>query len=289
MKRIAALALPVALMAALTLASGGCSNKESAPTPAATSSPISTDAPAPAQDSSAGSTASTSAASDIAIPEQVSETEGSAASSSAGSTSASLALKMTETPAEPASKWKEGVNYTRLSPVQPTSAPPGQIEVMEVFWYGCPHCYALDPYLETWRKNKAANISFVRVPVMWSPGHKAHARVFYTAELLGKLDTLHSVIFDEMQVRNNPMNSNTLIEQFFLSQGISKADFQKAYSSFAVESSLSRAEAIGVRYKVDSVPMIIINGKYVTDVGKAGGHTQLISLINDLAQRETAN
>jgi thiol:disulfide interchange protein DsbA len=204
-----------------------------------------------------------------------------------GTDTTALALKISEPPATVASRWQEGIHYTRLVPTQPTTATPGQVEVAEVFWYGCSHCSALDPYLETWRKQaKASYVSFVRIPVMWGSVHQTHARLFYTAELLGKLDTLHPAIFREIQVNKNSLLSAEQIESFFTSNSVSQADFQKAFSSFAVESSLKRAETLGIRYKVESVPLIIINGKYVTDVGKAGSQQQLIDLINELATRE---
>ncbi len=217
--------------------------------------------------------------------EQITET-GSAESVEPATNAQPLALRIAEVKPEPVSAWKEGVHYVRLLPTQPTSAMPGQVEVAEVFWYGCPHCYALDPLLENWRKTKPAFISFVRIPVMWGTVHRTHARVFYTAEALGKLDELHGAIFDEIHKRNNPLTSVDRIQAFFTSQSVSDADFQKAFSSMAIESSLKRAEALGLRYKVESVPLIIINGKYVTDVGRAGGQAQLISLINELASRE---
>lgn len=270
------LALWILALVALSACSG---TDAPAPNPPPASSSSLAGDPVPASNASSSASA---AAPLEAAPEAISET---GASSSVGN---SLALKMSQQPPEPASRWQEGVHYERLSPVQPTNAPPGQVEVLEVFWYGCPHCYALDPYLESWRKNgKAANVVFTRVPVMWSPGHQGHARVFYTAEQLGRLETLHGAIFREMQVNNNQLNSTTLIEQFFVNQGVSKADFQKAFASFAVESALGRAQTLGVRYKVSSVPLIIINGKYLSDVGRAGGHQQLLALINDLAARET--
>lgn len=220
--------------------------------------------------------------------EQVTET-GAAEATDATPASQPLALKIVDTPAEPTSQWKEGVNYTRLVPAQPTSATPGQVEVTEVFWYGCPHCYALDSYLENWRKNgKAAYVNFVRIPVMWGAVHRTHARVFYTAEMLGKLDELHTAIFQEIHQKNDPLTTADRIESFFTSHGVTQADFQKAFSSLAIEASLKRAENLGLRYKVESVPLIIINGKYVTDVGKAGSPQQLLNLINDLASRERA-
>jgi thiol:disulfide interchange protein DsbA len=222
----------------------------------------------------------------VSAAEQVTETGGSESVESSSSAQP-LALRIAELKPEPPSQWKEGTHYNRLIPVQPTNAAPGQIEVTEMFWYGCPHCFALDPYLESWRKAGRANyISFVRVPVMWGAVHRTHARVYYAADMLGKLEALHPLIFQEIHQNNDPLTEPDQIEKFFISHGVAQADFQKVFSSFAVETSLKRAETLGLRYKVDSVPLIVINGKYVTDVGRAGSPQQLIALINELASRE---
>src|SRR6185312_2538796 len=91
------------------------------------------------------------------------------------------------------SEWKPGTQYDVISPAQPTTVPPGKVEVLEVFWLGCPHCYALEPYIQQWLKNKPAYVEFVRVPVMWGPVHRAHARLFYTLEALGRDDLVEKV------------------------------------------------------------------------------------------------
>src|ERR1700723_1244232 len=104
-----------------------------------------------------------------------------------------------------ATQWQEGVNYKRLLPAQPTEVPAGQVEVLEFFWYACPHCYAIDPAVEAWLKTKAAYINFSRVPVMWNEGHRSLARLFYTLQTLGKLDQLHSDVFKEIHVHGNPL------------------------------------------------------------------------------------
>ena len=101
--------------------------------------------------------------------------------------------------------WQEGVNYTRMVPAQPTSVPPGQVEVLEFFWYGCPHCYALDPKVESWRKSKPAYITFSRVPVMWMEGHRSTARLYYALEDMGKIEQLHSKVFEEIHVNGDPL------------------------------------------------------------------------------------
>lgn len=225
-----------------------------------------------------------------ATPEPVSELDNdleSVENTPAATVAQPLALRIAESQPAPSSQFKEGVHYVRLVPGQPTSAGANQVEITEAFWYGCPHCYALDPFLESWRKQgKPSYVNFVRIPVIWNERTRIHARVFYTAELLGKLDELHSAIFDEIHVNKNPLNTPEGIAAFFTAHGVNKDAFDKAFSSFAVEESLKKAATLNERYRVDSVPTIIINGKYVTDVGHAGGQKELIALINELALRE---
>src|SRR5690242_18196246 len=107
----------------------------------------------------------------------------------------------------PAGQWKPGVNYVPLVPAQPTSVAPGKVEVVEVFWFACPHCYALEPFIQNWLKNKPDYIEFVRVPVMWGPVHRAHARLFYILESLGRKD-LESKVFDTIHKEQNMLVGN---------------------------------------------------------------------------------
>ncbi|MGH8252505.1 MAG: thiol:disulfide interchange protein DsbA/DsbL [Steroidobacteraceae bacterium] len=193
----------------------------------------------------------------------------------------------------PAGKWVAGTNYKPLMPAQPTDVPPGKVEVLEVFWYACPHCYALEPFLTAWLKHKPPYIEFRRVPVTWQPVHQAHARLFYALEALGKESALHADIFNEMHERKNYMfaqgnDAETLSAQtaFVKAHGISAADFTSAYNSFTVQTDLSKADDLVHRYHVDGVPLIIINGKYVSDVNMAGSPADLISIIDDLAASE---
>jgi protein dithiol oxidoreductase (disulfide-forming) len=135
-------------------------------------------------------------------------------------------------------------------------------------------------------KGKPANVEFVRVPAMWNDTLRMHARVFYTAELLGKLEQLHTPIFREIHVNNNPLNSVEKVTAFFRENGVSTDEFQKAFSSFAVEAKLQRADVLNRRYRIESVPTLVVNGKYKTDVGMAGGEPQLYQLIGELAKSE---
>ena len=184
--------------------------------------------------------------------------------------------------------FSEGVHYKALTPAQPTNVGPGKIEVVEVFWYACGHCFLIEPSLENWaRKEKPANVELVRVPAMWNDLLKTHARVFYTAELLGKLPALHGEIYREINVRGNRLDTPAKIEAFFTSKGVSKQDFQKAFSSFAVETKLARAADLNKRYRITSTPTVVVNGRYVTDVQMAGSEAALFNVVNDLAARET--
>ena len=191
----------------------------------------------------------------------------------------------------PLAKWKAGTNYTVLEAAQPTSAAAGRIEVDEVFWYGCPHCYALDPTLENWKASKAPYIDFVRVPVMWGPMHRQHAKLYYTILALGRPD-LHTKIFDAIHRDNLQLTApddetaRALQWAFLRDNGVSEKDFNAAYDSMTVAANLKRAQDFTYRYSVSGVPLIVVNGKYTTDVGQAGGPTQLIALINDLAASE---
>ena len=180
----------------------------------------------------------------------------------------------------------EGKEYKLLKPAQPSEAAPGKVGVTEVFWYACGHCYLLEPTLEAWnQKGRAPYVQLIRLPATWNPVVKMHARVFYTIELLGK-PKLHDEVFREINVKGNRLDTPEKIEAFFVAHGVSKADFQKAFSSFAVESKVLHAEDLNKRYKITGTPAIVVNGKYITDVGMAGGEDQLFQVVNQLAARE---
>jgi len=180
----------------------------------------------------------------------------------------------------------EGVTYKTLKPAVPTNVAPGKVEVVEVFWYACGHCYLLEPKLEAWeKKGKPANVELIRMPAVWNEVLKTHARLFYTIEILGRPE-LNSEAFREINVRGNRLDTLDKIEAFFTARGVSKADFQKAFSGFAVESKLARAVDLNKRYRITSTPTVVVNGKYVTDAGMAGGEDKLFQVINALAARE---
>lgn len=195
------------------------------------------------------------------------------------------------------SLWKEGENFTVFPVAQPVSTPPGSVEIVEVFWYGCAHCYALEPQLEAWERSKPAWQQLKRLPVIWNEVTREDARLYFTIEGLGLIDKLHPEVFRELHVRARPLTvvANNRVDtaateaaarKFLLSHGVSAEDFGRFYRSFSIENKLRQAENMSRRYMLDHTPMIIVQGKYVTDISMAGGPDKLFQLINDLATRE---
>jgi len=184
-------------------------------------------------------------------------------------------------------RFKEGTHYQKIVPAQPTSVTPDKVEVLEVFWYGCGNCFALDPAIDSWRaKFKPVYVEFVRVPAMSNEAQRLQARVFYTAEMLGKQEELHALIFREINVKGNPFDSVEKIGAFFREHGVSTDDFQQAFSSVAVETRLQGADFLNRRLRIQSAPALIINGKYRTSVEMAGGEQQLFALIGEISGHE---
>lgn len=276
-------ALLASLLLLTTLAA--CGNKQQ-PAAAPAAAPETQPAAAPAEEpAAAGAEQSAQPA------ESISETDDAPApppeASASNTVQPALRLGGAASTAPTSSQFKEGSNYTKVVPAQPTGVAPGKVEVVEVFWYGCGHCFALDPGVESWRtKTKPAYVEFTRVPAMWNEMTRMHARVFYTAEALGKLEELHTPIFREINVKGNGLNTVDKISAFFKEHGVGTDEFQKAFSSFGVENKLQRADFLNRRYRIDSVPTVIVNGKYKTDVGMAGGEQQLFTLIGELAAHE---
>ncbi|MGH8317333.1 MAG: thiol:disulfide interchange protein DsbA/DsbL [Steroidobacteraceae bacterium] len=282
------------LSAALLLALCACARQSQAPrqTAQAAAQTDQTTAPAAASGQQAASAQAAAAPSSPAGGAQAADASSPSLEHLAGlSTSGGL----------PSSdQWKPGVNYDVISPAQPTTVAPGKVEVLEVFWLACPHCFALEPYLDQWRKTKPAYVQFVRVPVMWGPVHRAHARLFYTLEALGRddlvdkafryLHNMESQSGSEDVLFSNSKNQTFKQQQAWAVQnGINADAFAKAYNSFYVNTQLQQADEITNAYQVQGVPFIAVDGKFTTDVGKASGGddpSKLISLINFLAAWE---
>jgi thiol:disulfide interchange protein DsbA len=214
--------------------------------------------------------------------------EPAAQSAAAGPARVELAASDAAEAALAAAGYRNGVQYLRLSPTQPTSSSPDQVEVAEFFAYSCIHCYNLEPYLQQWLTAKPDYINFIRVPVVWNDLARLHARAFYAAAALGKSEEVHTPFFREVHVSGNLLQSEGALTEFFGRFGVDAEAFRGALGSFSVHTSVQRADELTRRYRVDGTPTVVINGKYVTGASRAGGHEQLVELIETLAASERA-
>lgn len=198
---------------------------------------------------------------------------------------------MTAAAADPLAAWKAGVNYRLLENPQPPTVSAGKVEVVEAFWYGCTHCFALDPLLEEWNEKKPAYVEFVRVPVIWSGLHRQHAKIYYTLQALHRPE-LHAAVFNAIHRRHmvltdrDEAQARALQLAFFSGFGVTAQQFDAAYDSMTVAMNMQRAENFTRTFAVDSVPSVFVNGKYGTSAAEAGSESQLIQLISALAESE---
>lgn len=168
-----------------------------------------------------------------------------------------LAVIAAEAPSVP---FKEGQDYARLANPVPV-ATPGKIEVVEMFWYGCPHCYDLEPSTQAWLKRKPDNVAFVRIAVSFGASWEPGARAYYAAEALGVLDKLHQPLFDAYHQRR-PLGDVDALAAFAAEHGVDAEAFRKAYTSFQTETQLRRGNQLAQRYGIRGVPAVIVDGTY---------------------------
>ncbi len=185
-------------------------------------------------------------------------------------------------------KYAEGDDFRRMTTSQGTSSAPDKIEVAEVFWYGCPHCYDFDPILASWKESLPQDVAFVRIPVIWNPTNQVHARLMYTAEALGVSDEAHEAIFKSIHQSGNMLTDEADMVALFGKLGVKEADFREAYDSFGVSSAVKRAENLTRRYGIRSVPVIVVNGKYATDAPNVRSFSDMIDVTDELISRERA-
>jgi thiol:disulfide interchange protein DsbA len=177
--------------------------------------------------------------------------------------------------------------YETLDTPQPTQNP-DKVEVIEFFWYGCPHCYDFEPIIESWAKKLPANVDFIRIPAAFSDLWAKHAKAFYVAQALGVIDQVHADFFDAVQNKRQKLETEEQLAAFFTAHGVKEADFREAYNSFLVDTKVRQAAVTPARYGVTGVPVLIVNGKYKVDGKSAGSHEKMIEVTNRLIKKEAA-
>lgn len=205
-----------------------------------------------------------------------------------------IVLAMADSVDAPVREWKyqEGQHYFRMVPTQPTVGGADKIEVAESFMYSCPHCFTMEPHINKWVAQKDPGVRFVRIPAIFNQIAKLHAQIYFTHEILARNgvlqdpDALHEAMFVEYHRRGNRLTSVTAISKVFNRFGVSTEDFDKAWKSFEVDQKMRVAADLVRRYKIDSVPTVVVNGKYRTSAADAGGYDELVELIDELTVRE---
>ena len=185
------------------------------------------------------------------------------------------------------SEWREGEHYKVVSPAVRVG-PTDQVIVTEFFWYGCGHCYTFEPMLQAWKQSLPDGSRLQPSPAMWNDGMKLHAKAYFTAETLGALDPMHSVIFKAMHVDRNRLASKGAIRELFVANGISGADFDKAFDSFGVNSQVNQAEARARSAKISGTPSVLVNGKFLIEARMAGSQANMLKIAEYLVQQELA-
>lgn len=156
-----------------------------------------------------------------------------------------------------------GTDYRTLDKAQQTDSGK-KVEVTEFFWYSCPHCSALEPALEAWVKKQGDKINFKRVPVAFRDSFIPQQKLFYSLEALGLVNSLHAKVFRAIHVERQPLDTDKQIADFIAKQGVDAKKFAEVYNSFGIQSKVQRATQLQAAYKVDGVPMIAIDGRYIT-------------------------
>lgn len=170
----------------------------------------------------------------------------------------------------------EGQHYVRLS--QPVPVPGGgKVDVVEFFWYGCPHCNALEPFLEAWIKKLPAEAAARRVPVGFSPLHETHQRIFYALDALGVLPTMHRRVFAAIHVDRKRLDKEADILAFMTANGVDAAKFGELFTSFSVQTKARQAKQLAEAYRIDGVPAIGVAGRWYTSSAMAGGHERALA------------
>ncbi len=185
-------------------------------------------------------------------------------------------------------KFVEGTHYFELFPQMNTDAPAGKVEVIELMWLGCPHCYHLENKVATYRQNKPDYVDFKQVPAMLNPRWSKDAEIFYIAELLDPTNKkqLINKVFHAIHEQGRRFKTEASVKRYFSQLGINEAQYNNIKQSIAYKAKLNRARQIGVASQISSVPSFIINGKYRTSPYAAGSEEKLFELVNMLTEKE---
>ena len=180
-----------------------------------------------------------------------------------------------------------GKQYVELNSPVPV-AQPGKIEVVELFWYGCPHCFQFEPTLNPWIAKLPEDVNFVRIPALFGGLWNVHGQLFIALESMKVEQKVHDAIFHAIHKEGKKLSTPDEMAEFLATQGIDKDAFLKAYNSFAVKGQMEKAKKLAMAYQITGVPVMVVNGKYRFDIGSAGGPEQALEVADFLIAKERA-
>lgn len=196
-----------------------------------------------------------------------------------------VALMMVSGSALAQSAFVDGTDYQTISPAVKTSQP-DKVVVTEVFWYGCPHCFRFEPYVERWSASLPDGVIFEQVPSSLNPRWTEHARAYYAFKMMNVLDQAHKALFDAIHLKRQRLTSLDTLAEFVAGLGLDEKLFRDNYFSFPVETQIRKNIQKEKRYGHRGVPAVIVNGKYLVSASLAGSNERMIQIINHLVARE---
>jgi protein dithiol oxidoreductase (disulfide-forming) len=183
--------------------------------------------------------------------------------------------------------YKEGEHYTVLAkPVATVDV--NKIEVVELFWYGCPHCYSLEPLVDRWAAQRPNDVEFIRMPAVLNSNWETHARAYFAAQELGVLEKTHGALFYALHVQRKPLFTQEMLAGFYADYGVGEEAFNKVFKSFVVSAQISRVKKAQRGYRLTGVPVVVVNGKYKVDGTMKAGSKGLFDVVDYLIEKERA-
>ncbi|SFN16616.1 thiol:disulfide interchange protein DsbA/DsbL [Marinobacter pelagius] len=198
-----------------------------------------------------------------------------------------LAMAVAVTGTASAQSWEEGVHYRKLDTPVRTASESG-VEVAEVFWYGCPHCYNFKPLAEAWEADAPDYVNYVRIPAALGQSWEPHARAFYALESMGELEKVHDALFKALAGERRPLNDGESLADFVAGHGVDPEEFLKNYNSFGVNAKMQQAQAKIRGARVTGTPTMLVDGKYTVTASMAGGHEAVLKVVDYLVEKENS-
>lgn len=186
-----------------------------------------------------------------------------------------------------AESFQAGKHYVELKSPVPVSKP-GQVEVVELFWYGCPHCYQFEATINPWVEQLPEDVNFQRIPALFGGAWNVHGQLFITLQNMQVENKVHAAVFEALHKQGKKLADPEEMAEFLATQGVDQDAFLKTYNSFGVKSQMEKAKKLGMAYQISGVPVMVVNGKYRFDLGSAGGAQKALELADFLIAKERA-